>query len=332
MRAMLSQIGSLRRPAAPFAIALVSISIIALNADLNSIQALFSAARLWALPAAAAVMCLIVLAFSWRWETLLRGAICKKSSTVITAIGLAGNQLLPLRGGDALRIALSSRSMQIHGPASAMALEKILDLLAVAGLGLIALRLSVTGANAGLATGVGILTLGTISSAGLIVLAAWSRRFQRLIALGARTLHAPRVAYRHWVRTRIILSKALVRGRLALLLPQTLLIWFGLYALVYQVIGFIVGVPLSLTDTVIVLFAGAIGLAIPGAPSGLGTFHAAIGSAFLILGRSFDEGLVLALAAHAVFFLSLCGCGLIAATFASRTPGKLLPMSRPSTN
>lgn len=44
-----------------------------------------------------------------------------------------------------------------------------------------------------------------------------------------------------------------------------------------------VGIHLTSADTMVLLCAGALGVAILAAPSGLGTFHAAIISAFWIL-------------------------------------------------
>ena len=64
----------------------------------------------------------------------------------------------------------------------------------------------------------------------------------------------------------------------------------------------------------VLLFAAALGMAIPGAPSGIGTFHAAVVSAFVVLGRPASEGLVLAVAAHGVFFIGYCASAALALT------------------
>ena len=54
-----------------------------------------------------------------------------------------------------------------------------------------------------------------------------------------------------------------------------------------------------------VLSVGTLGLMLPGAPSGLGTYHASVVSAFVILGRPAAEGLLLATAIHFLFFVAL---------------------------
>jgi hypothetical protein len=43
---------------------------------------------------------------------------------------------------------------------------------------------------------------------------------------------------------------------------------------------------------------------IPAAPSGLGTFHASVVSAFIIMDRSAAEGLLVATAIHLLFFVA----------------------------
>jgi len=52
-------------------------------------------------------------------------------------------------------------------------------------------------------------------------------------------------------------------------------------------------------------------LALPSAPSGVGVYHASIISAFLIVGRDGNAGLVYATALHLVSFVALTSTGLI---------------------
>ena len=73
----------------------------------------------------------------------------------------------------------------------------------------------------------------------------------------------------------------------------------------------------------VLLFAAALGLAIPAAPSGIGTFHAAVVSAFVLLGRPASEGLVVAVAIHGVFFIGYCASGAVALAIASHQLGPL---------
>ena len=54
-----------------------------------------------------------------------------------------------------------------------------------------------------------------------------------------------------------------------------------------------------------VLSVGTLGLMLPAAPSGLGTYHASVVSAFVILGLPVAKGLLLATAIHFLFFAAL---------------------------
>jgi uncharacterized protein (TIRG00374 family) len=285
--------------------------LIWINIDINSVAALLASARPTLLPVAVFIMLMIVVAFAWRWRTLLCDEVAQGDAGRVTAIGLAANQLLPLRGGDALRVALSARVCGLHRSVSALAVEKVLDLMAVAALGLAVLAVTRGSVHPALASSVLLICAGTFTAAALLVMSARFRPLRNLVQRLSRATRLPCHWYRHWARLRRAAAQALAHRPVAMCL-QTIVIWFVLYAMIYAAIGLLVGVELSATDIAVLMFAGAIGLALPGAPSGLGTYHAAVASAFVLLDRPFSEGLAVAVAAHAVFFVSLCGIGLLA--------------------
>ena len=76
------------------------------------------------------------------------------------------------------------------------------------------------------------------------------------------------------------------------------------YATAYMIVSHMVDVPLTYLEALVLLLAAAVGLAIPAAPSGLGTFHAAVASGFVLLGRPLSEGVLVATAIHASFFFA----------------------------
>ncbi len=288
------------------------------NVDVDAVRSLLATRRPSLLPAAIVIMGMIVVAFAWRWRTLLCDAVRHRDAGQVTAIGLAANQLLPLRGGDALRVALTARGCGLHRSVSALAMEKVLDLMAVAALGLAVLTVTRAATHPALAISVFSICAATLGMATLLVLSAKSQLLSRAIRQLCRNCRVPCSLYRHWACIRRAIALSLAHRPLAALL-QTVVIWFVLYAMVYAAIGMLIGVGLSIPDIAVLLFAGAIGLALPGAPSGLGTYHAAIASAFVLLERPFNEGLALAITAHAVFFVSLCGIGLAAAAVRQST-------------
>lgn len=315
------------RVVVPALVSGVAIAALLLLVDWSDLRGITSRLRWRELPAVLLLMLLIVLGFAWRWRTLLREALSWRKTTLVMAICLAGNQLLPLRGGDALRVVLSARgrtgNASIHAGVSALALEKIFDLLAVAAFGLVAM-LAVIGGRSPLLGQQAALTAAVIL-AGAAVLLATARTTvpARLLRRLARSLRLRPRLYRHLMRPVRYLRLVCTPMRLMAVLFQTALIWLVLYALVFLAIGRLVGVPLAFTDVMLLLFASALGLALPAAPSGVGTFHAAVVSAFVLMDRPAAEGLALAIAAHAVFFVSLCATGAVALGAASRSLGPI---------
>jgi len=87
--------------------------------------------------------------------------------------------------------------------------------------------------------------------------------------------------------------------------PAHLAMWLFLYAPSYLGIAAFIGVDTNYAKALFILFAGAIGLMIFTAPSGIGTFHASIVSAFAFMGGPALQGLLLATAIH-FRFLVLC--------------------------
>jgi hypothetical protein len=299
----------------PFLVSAAALALALAVADLDSFSDLALRVRWEFVPLVAALVFAIVLAFGWRWHTLMREALTLPRSLLVTAVGLAGNQLLPLRSGDALRILISARGVgapSVHAGVSALALEKVFDLLAVAAFGLastsalLRARTESTGANV-IAVAVTIL-----AASAAVLFAARAGWLNRALRAGARAVRlSPRV-YGHLVRPLHHLRQASSPARLALLLLETGVMWLLLYVLAYYSIGLALGIPISVSEAMVLLFAGALGLAIPAAPSGLGTFHAAIVSAFVLLGRPAGEGLVFAVAAHGVFFIGIVLAGAVA--------------------
>ena len=118
--------------------------------------------------------------------------------------------------------------------------------------------------------------------------------------------------YRHAYGPLDRLARAVRVRTLTLPILVTSSLWCGLYALAYALIGRMVGIQLGYLESLILVFVGTLGLALPAAPSGIGTFHASIVSGFLLLGREPSEGLILAVAIHGAFFIALLLPGTVA--------------------
>ena len=308
----------------PLLVSALALVVVFSLTDLEALRGLAFRVRWDQLPGIAILTLAIVCAFGLRWRTLVREALPIPRSVLVCALGIAGNQLLPLRGGDALRVVLSTRGARapsLHAGVSAIALEKVFDLVAVATFALISASV-LLGARDG-ATRINAFTAagGVVIIAATILLLARSGRLTIATRSLSRVLRIRPRLYRHLFRPLHHLQQLTSPGRVAVLLIQTAFIWMVLYVLAYLAVAKLVGIHLTVADTMVLLCAGALGVAIPAAPSGLGTFHAAIVSAFLILGRPVAEGLVLAVAIHGVFFVALCVIGAVALVFATHRLG-----------
>jgi hypothetical protein len=303
----------------PLAISALALGAVLSLADLHAFRGLASRMQWNQLPVVVLLVLAIVIAVGWRWRTLMQGALTLKRSILVAALGLGGNQILPLRGGDALRVLLSARGPKapsLHAGVSALAMEKMFDLIAVAAFGL------ASTASVIASTGKSQLNTVPIAIAILIVattalLTARSGLMIKLFRYIARVTYLPPRLYRHLLRPLHHLRDSASPGRIVVLLFETAAVWLVLYVLAYLAVAQLVGMSLGVVDAMVLLFAAALGLAIPAAPSGIGTFHVAIISAFVLLGKPASEGLVLAVAIHGVFFVGFCASGGIALAIAS---------------
>ena len=303
------------RYAAPLAVSAVVFAFLLAKVDLSEFRRLAQRMDWSWMPVVVICIAAIVLLFGLRWWFLVGGRLGMRRAFTTTAIGLAGNQILPARGGDILRIVIPARSgaLSPYRAVSAMLVEKVLDLAAASFLGLVAcisivhdeggspLRSTAT-ASAGLVFAAAIGLLALARAGGLTLLA---RRLARLIGVPAHI-------YRHAYRPIFHLAQG-ARGR-ALLVPAllTVLMWVAFYCGYYRAAAAWIGMPLGFAASEILIFAAALGLALPAAPSGIGTFHAAIVSGFILLGRTAADGIVLAVILHGTFFVGSMVIGLMA--------------------
>lgn len=254
----------------------------------------------------------IVLVYGLRWTILLDFRLKGVDAALSSVIGLGGNMLLPARGGDLLRGWYSHRkaSMPYSEIMSRMVVEKYVDLLTIFLIGILAAV-----SSSSLAVEQYMLAF---SGAGFVAVLAISFMImffaERFLIMSHAILGWAGVP--HWIRAgldSVVRDMKIKLTFSATIIPSflTLAMWLSLYAGSYIAIAHMVRIPLSYSETLVVLFAGALGLMIPAAPSGVGTFHASIVSAFLLLGRPASEGLVLGTAIHFLFLVTYAVPALI---------------------
>jgi hypothetical protein len=249
----------------------------------------------------------MALVFGYRWRLLVGPALTFEAAMVGSLLCLGGNMLLPVRGGDLIR---AQHSRNATGKPyseifSKVIVEKVIDLGTIIAIGMAALLFR----DQAMTSRYLDLLLGVLATAmlGLACVVIGLRCFHRP-AIGTLRAISTAVRLRPFTDAHIIpllgdASASFSVSNLAWPTLVTLAMWLFLYAPSYMAIGAFIGVHMDYTEALFVLFAGAIGLMIPAAPSGIGTFHTSIVSAFVFLGRSASQGLLLATAIHLLFLV-----------------------------
>jgi glycosyltransferase 2 family protein len=274
------------------------------RASIRMLQTGHSASPLLLFVVAVAGMALV---FGYRWRLLVGPALTFEAAMVGSLLCLGGNMLLPARGGDLIR---AQHSRNATGKPyseifSKVIVEKVIDLGSIVAIGTAALLLRYDATTSRYLD----LLLAVLATAMLgLSCVVIGLRYFRGPAIKALRAVATAVRLRPFTEAHIIpllgdAGASFSVSNLAWPILVTLAMWLLLYAPSYMAVGAFVGVNMDYTEALFVLFAGAIGLMIPAAPSGIGTFHTSIVSAFVFLGRPASEGLLLATAIHLLFLI-----------------------------
>ncbi|MBG3877202.1 flippase-like domain-containing protein [Desulfovibrio oxamicus] len=250
----------------------------------------------------------IALIYGYRWRLLLKLKLSHRASLIASALCLGGNMLLPARGGDLLRVHYSHLAADMpHAEVlSRLFVEKVIDLVTIAAVGVLA---SAFLRSSSVSVYSPVLTVFTVAALAIAIFAVIVVKcFGELLLICLQHLFKflGRAAFFEKHVTRLIRDVDRNFTLSAIFLPSliTMTMWLSIYALSYVLAAKFVGVALSYQESLLVLFAGAVGLMLPAAPSGVGTFHASVVSAFVFLGRSPAEGVLVATAIHLLFFVA----------------------------
>ena len=209
--------------------------------------------------------------------------------SIILSLGL--NLVLPGRLSELLKATYlrDHAAVPLSRGFSAIVLERLVDLMIVAVLGLIAVVNYFDQGSYSFMPVFGVMVA-------VVVMVAL--RFQHLVLRVIGTLPSARLAgfleraYRHFsatARTQVFWQALLIGG----------LAWgmsCGSFLVFINLAG---SIPVGLSGALLVFVMTTLGGAIPALPGGLGTYEAAAVVALRSLGYGFDEALVLALAMHA---------------------------------
>ena len=244
----------------------------------------------------------VTAARGWRWHMILRGVGVPHrpaDALGITVVGYMGNNVLPARGGEVLRVLLmgeraGGRYREIIGSIVA---ERLLDIGAVIVLFAFVTWVGVAGSPIGerpvllALAGVGV---------GLALVAAYAllRRRGRLERFA--------VAIRPFAR-----ASHLLLGRAGLVLGgMTIGIWL-LEGLTYWLVGNSLDLGISPLDALFLLVLASFAVAVPSAPGYIGTYEAALLFGLDALGVAGGQAVAFAVLMRFLVFVPMTLVGLL---------------------
>jgi dolichol-phosphate mannosyltransferase len=254
------------------------------NISLNAVLAYMEAASVGVVLAAVALNALLSLAYGFRLARLLEWPFPASLATALLGFGL--NDILPFRLGEVAKIAYAHRKFAMPPAllAAASAVEKLLDVGALALLGLWAMRsVSIESVNAVTASLVSLFLAGAALLAGGL----WGLHQWRRMA----AVHLP------WLfdAVDLLLRKGRPRTLMTIVL-WTAIIWSITVSMIYVIFGAWLS-AFSVSDAIILAVILALAIAIPSAPGGLGIVEAgAVGYLHEVLNVDPNQALAAALA------------------------------------
>lgn len=239
-----------------------------------------------------------------RWSVLTEGRLSSVDAFWLFNIGFLFNNVLPARLGEIARAFLTGRRPEMHftSALSSIVVERLFDMVSVAiqlGIVLLVLPLPQWAKSAGAAMGVG-------AAVGIVVLAVAARYPERGLDMGSALLAVlPRIDRN---RAREFLHP-FVDGLGGVSNPMTFISGLLLSVIAWIASGLTAWLLMlafwgraSLISGQLAVAAAGLGVAIPGAPGGIGPFEWAVVNALAAIHLDVDVARSFALALHLLNF------------------------------
>jgi uncharacterized protein (TIRG00374 family) len=237
----------------------------------------------------------------WHWILTVTGVRTHRSDCyALTAVGYMGNNVLPARAGEALKVVLLSARCGASKRTllGSVVAERILDLLALAAIFVVvvygALSSSVLPTNRP-------LLVGGIGVALLLAAA---------VALWVLREHHVFERARDWLRPLADAPRALLSREGALLLVGTFVLW-AVEAAVYLAVARSLKLDFSVTGALYLVALTNFVAALPAAPGSIGTFDAAVAFGARRLGATGSMAVTYMLLLRFVLYIPITVVGLV---------------------
>jgi hypothetical protein len=260
------------------------------------------AADLLLLALALLIYALVTVARGLRWYEILRAAGVRASmvdTQALIVVGYMGNTVLPLRGGELLRVLVLGRrtdSSRVTILGTVVA-ERLLDVLALVAMLLLLAFVTATGVR-----GVSQLSLAAAIVLLLLVLA---------LSAGRRLSRSRRLrGLRPHVDSLTLASRNLLSSRGVVLALLTAVVWTG-EGCIYWLIGRALSLRMDLLQGCFLVVLSSLAAAIPAAPGYVGTYDAAIQLGLRALHVPGGGAVAFGLLVRLVMFVPITVVGLI---------------------
>lgn len=251
---------------------------------------------------------------SWRWKVGIESFAPAKFTRVLSAffVGLFGLNVIPMRIGELLRVFVLSRNSGFgYGQIMAtVVFERIMDGLVVVTLFATALFFLPAAESASVLGPAPRGLLFTIPAAFIICLIllyvfwkypnAWKIRLDRLARPFGRMGAHLAEGIEKFSGGLTIFADA---GRFARYAFWSFAAWLMMGAYLF-LNGFVLGVPLTFMNALVVLTFTVVGAMIPAAPGFVGTYHALCKAALVAFGVPAPKALTFAVVTHAVPYVA----------------------------
>jgi uncharacterized membrane protein YbhN (UPF0104 family) len=238
-----------------------------------------------------------------RWHQILKitgVSVTRRDCFALTAVGYMGNNVLPARAGEALRVLLLSTRCDASKRTllGSIVAERILDLLALAVIfvvtvyGVLSSTVLPTDRPV-LVAGIGVLVL-LLACAGL-----WVLRSHRVLERA-----------RGWLRPLADAPRALLSRMGVLLLGVTFVLW-AVEAAVYLTVARSLELDFSITGALYLVALTNFVAALPAAPGSIGTFDAAVAFGARRLGASGSMAVTYMLLLRFVLYVPITIVGFV---------------------
>jgi len=259
-----------------------------------------------------------------RWRLLLRAEDGSPYGWTplwhATAMGFAGNNVLPLRAGEVIRTVAATRlaGARLTVSLASIAVERVFDSLTVVGL--LALALVLPGMPEGLTvagmpvqqvtTSAALLALGALVAAALVV--AFPRAAERAVHAA---MPSERLAYRVASTIEgIAQGLGVLRspGRLAAVVFWSVALWL-VNALSFELAFRAFELPVGFAGALLLQGVLAFGIALPSAPGYVGPFEAIATAVLAVYGIDASRAIACAVGYHVTTFFPITLLGLASA-------------------